>query len=69
MHKLAELDGRLPNAVVRDIELLLRLSIGSKVEGLPTDTACQSDKILLSLQLGFVLGGLEAWVTNLWTGK
>ena len=66
MHKLAELDGRLPNAVVRDIELLLRLSIGSKVEGLPTDTACQSDKILLSLQLGFVLGGLEAWVTNLY---
>ncbi len=63
---LSEIDSRLPDCIMRDIELLLRLSTQSMVENLPSIIGAPSDKTMFSLQLGFVLGGLETWVTNLY---
>ena len=66
LDSLRDLDHNLLKLAVRDIEYLSYLLMNSHVEvELPPQKADASG-ILIGTQLGFVLGGIESWIANLY---
>lgn len=65
-NKIREIDEQLSHYVIRDIELLMRLCMKSVIKDIRPVNIQPSDEIFLSLQLGFVLGGIEAYTANLY---